>query len=148
MKSSWRGFLGEASRKSSVRRGLRPVVQGRVGTCMAVAGTSDSDESESEGVTTLADTDDSESDTGMSAAESDENENSSVRMFAENGDNDGSRSEVVATVAESDEDEIDVNLFVSLVMGRALEWCCRMFRSGGIIATENLWQALRGPKLS
>ena len=40
----------------------------RVDTCTAVAGSSDCDESESEGVTTLADIDDSESDTGMIAA--------------------------------------------------------------------------------
>ena len=86
--------------------GCGPVVQARVDTCKAVAGSSDSDESESEGVTTHADTDDSESDTGMIAAESDEKENGSVGMFDENGENDGSGSEVT-TVAEIDEDEID-----------------------------------------
>ena len=72
----------------------------RVDTCTAVAWSSDSDESESEGVTTLAEP-------SMIAAGSDENENGSFRMFAENGENDGSGSEVVATVAEIDEDEID-----------------------------------------
>ena len=82
-------------------------MQDRMYTCMVVAGSGDSDGSESEGVTTLAYTDDSEFDTGMIAAESDENDNGSVRMFAENVENDVSGSEVIATVAEIDEDEIN-----------------------------------------
>ena len=97
-----------------------PVVQGRVDTCMAVAGSSISDESHSEGV---------KSDT----SESDENDNGSVRMFAENGENDGSGSGVVATVAEIDKDEIDEGT---------------TFAESGNIAAENLWQGLHRPKPS